>query len=429
MGRLKTFGAWVLVFGLLLFGISQYYLNQTYRMQLEAGYQRAFRELAIHVAGLETELSKLLVSSSPKLQLESAANILRLVYASQANLGQLPINSLNLTRTENLLAEIQAAAVNAAQSGFKLEDKLTNLYQQVQYLNGELQTQLALGERRTSWVDWRRYVQTSISRAAVEPDERYPLMQALVMIEDGMERFVDSNFPSELGRLQGPLPTGDPIAEAEAKAAAEAFLPEAEIKREAAVTNQTEGPLPTFTVTMTATDQSPVIIEVSKLGGHVLWMTNPRIVESNRLGKDEMVEKAEAFLNERGFPKLELIETDLRLNRLMCSYALLEDGVVIYPQHLKVQVAADNGEIVGFQGSAYHSFKNTRDLIPKLTAAEAQQFIKESAEIISQRLAVILDSNFNEVLTYEFRVNHGSDQFLIYINAADGAEVKITRIE
>ena len=103
-------------------------------MQLEAGYQRAFRELAIHVAGLETELSKLLVSSSPKLQLESAANILRLVYASQANLGQLPINSLNLTRTENLLAEIQAAAVNAAQSGFKLEDKLTNLYQQIQYL-------------------------------------------------------------------------------------------------------------------------------------------------------------------------------------------------------------------------------------------------------------------------------------------------------
>ena len=80
------------------------------------------------------------------------------------------------------------------------------MYQQVQFVNGELQTQLALGERRTSWVDWRRYVQTSISRVAVEPDERYPLMQALVMIEDGMDRFTDSDFASELERLRDHCP-------------------------------------------------------------------------------------------------------------------------------------------------------------------------------------------------------------------------------
>lgn len=88
-----------------------------------------------------------------------------------------------------------------------MRTQFARLYEQIQYVNSELQSQLALGERSTSWVSWRKFIQASISQAAeVAPGDRYPLMQALLMIEDGMERFADSDFPSELGRLKGPLP-------------------------------------------------------------------------------------------------------------------------------------------------------------------------------------------------------------------------------
>lgn len=432
--KFKTFGTLLLVLGLVIFGVSQYYLNQTYRRQLEASYQRAFRELSVHIDSLEAELSKLQVANSVQQQFDSTANLLRLVYASQANLGQLPLNSLNLTRIENLLAKVQSAAVKLVQGSFQaepphLEEEFAALYQQVQFVNGELQTQLALGERRTSWVDWRRYVQTSISRVAVEPDERYPLMQALVMIEDGMDRFTDSDFASELERLRGPLPLGEPITEKEAVARAEAFMPQSDSPWKGSVTNRSEGELPTYTITLAAEAQSTVLIEVAKQGGHILWMSNPRIVGTSQLSHKDMATAAAAFLKQRGFPQVELVDTDLRLNRLMCSFAVVEAGVLIYPQQLKVQVAADNGGIVGFQGAAYHSFSRARELTPALTAEEAQAFLKPTAEVLDQRLAVILDSDFNEVLTYQFRVNHGSDQFLIYINAADGSEEKIIRVE
>lgn len=442
--KAKKIGIFMILVGLAVFGGSQYYANRAYRLQLEAGYKRAFRELAVHIDGLETELSKLLVANSATQQFGGLANVLRLVYAAQANLGQLPVHGVNLARIENLLAQVQTTAVNTAQgihSARPLSDtagresasmraRLAGLYEQVQYVNVELQSQLVLGERRTSWVDWRDFMQTSISQAAeITPGDRYPLMQALLMIEDGMERFYDSDFPSELKRFEGPVPSGEPVSASEAVAIANAFLPQTDAITDLVVTNQTEGELPTYTVTANTVDQNPITIEIGKKGGHVLWMTNPRVVGDQQLSQAEMIKSAQSFLNERGFPEVELIDTDLNLNRLMCSFVVTDDDVLIYPQQLKVQVAADNGEIVGYQGLAYQSFAYIRKTTPVLSPEQAQEFIIETAEILEQRLAVILDPNFDQILTYQFRVKNGTDQFLIYINADSGAEEKITRVE
>jgi len=434
--KLKITGLFILIIGLAVFGGSQYYINRTYRLQLEAGYRRAFRELAVHIDGLEAELSKLLVANSPTQQFGGLANILRLVYAAQANLGQLPAYGVNLTRIKNLLAYIQTAALEAAQGMHSVQpasamrDAFAQLYEQVQYVNAELQAQLTAGESKASWASWRGLLPASLPQAAdSSPGSRYPLVQALLMIEDGMERFPDPDFPSELKRLKGPLPTGELISAAEAVAAARAFVPETAAGMELAVTNQSEGEFPTYTVTVKVGDQESIAVEIAKAGGHVLWMINPRVVREQRLSEAEMVGFARQFLKDREFPEVELIETDFSLNRLMCSFVVSEDGVLIYPRLVKVQVAADNGEIVGYQGLAYQAFAYIRTTTPVLSMEQARAYVIETAEILEQRPAVILDPNFEQKLTYEFRVKHGADQFLIYINAENGAEEKITRVE
>ncbi|MGB4140225.1 MAG: hypothetical protein WBK98_02790, partial [Limnochordia bacterium] len=65
MQRIKTPVIFTLIVILAAAAGSQYYANRAYRLQLEAGYRRAFRELAVHIDGMETELSKLLVANSP----------------------------------------------------------------------------------------------------------------------------------------------------------------------------------------------------------------------------------------------------------------------------------------------------------------------------------------------------------------------------
>src|SRR5690554_1338010 len=178
MKKFKTLSIVVIILGLVLFSGSQFYTRQAYKQQLEANYQRAVRELSVHINGIEVELAKLRVANSSAQQMDSSANLLRLIYSAQANLGQLPLNGLNLSYIESLLAKVQTDIVRSTKNYIRgiessLSIELEQIYPQICYVNEQLQTELNRDEWRTSWVDWKKYFQTSIMRSAnVEPGDR-----------------------------------------------------------------------------------------------------------------------------------------------------------------------------------------------------------------------------------------------------------------
>lgn len=435
MKRLKNLLFLGVFLSITILALTQFYTRQAYQQQLEAGYQRAFRELALHINGIEKELSKVQVVNSPELQAETWANILRLVYSAQANLGQLPLTGLSLSKIEHLIANVQNKTVDYARRSLReLEQTdqtvIVALYEQIQYINGEIQTQLALNERDSNWVSWKSYFQTSMMRSSnVEPGARYPLMHSLVMVEDGMQRFSESDFPSETDGLRGPLPSGDLISQQEAVVIAQQFLKELAGKSELKVVNESSGNLPTFTVQTIGDSQWPITVEITKYGGHVLWMTNGRIVSESVLDKDTLISIAKNFLLERNFTQIELVGANSKQNHLTLDFVPIEQDVLIYPQQIKVQIAEDNGQILGFQGQAYYAFQQNRELAPQLTLDEARRQVKYPENIVEHDLAVIMNPSYEEVLTYQFRVNHEADQFLIHINADQGFEEKISRVE
>ena len=156
MQRLKNLLLLISILALIIFSLTQFYTRQAYQQQLEANYQRAFRELTVHINGIEEELAKIQVVNSVELQAEIWANILRLVYSAQANLGQLPLIGLNLSRIVHLVASIQDKAVVVTRRNIRNETQveettLTELYLQVKYVNSELQKQLAEKGQTANW--------------------------------------------------------------------------------------------------------------------------------------------------------------------------------------------------------------------------------------------------------------------------------------
>lgn len=435
MKKFKTLSIVVIILGLVLFSGSQFYTRQAYKQQLEANYQRAVRELSVHINGIEVELAKLRVANSSAQQMDSSANLLRLIYSAQANLGQLPLNGLNLSYIESLLAKVQTDIVRSTKNYIRgiessLSIELEQIYPQICYVNEQLQTELNRDEWRTSWVDWKKYFQTSIMRSAnVEPGDRYPLMQSLVKIEDGLQRFTDSDFTGELDRFKGQLLEGDLISKKDALVIAQVFLQDLTSGRQVTITDQIDSKIPVYTIEATGEGYLPIVLEISQTGGHVLWMTNGRLVSDNNLSLQQLSEIAIEFLSSRSYPPVEIVYINRLQNRYLFGFAIVEKNVIIYPQQLVVQVAADNGEVLGFNSLAYHSFQRQRELIPTLSVEEAQQYVGNADEIVAKRLALILDDNYTEILTYEFRVNYGEDQFLVYINADLGYEEKLTRVE
>ena len=113
---------------------------------------------------------------------------------------------------------------------------------------------------------------------------------------------------------------------------------------------------------------------------------------------------------------------------VLYNFVNTEDDITIYPDLIKVRVALDNGEIVGFDASTYYLNHHERNIDkPQLTMEEARKNVKTDFEITSSRLALIPKGK-NEILCYEFRGEYRGSDYLVYINAINGNEEQILQI-
>ena len=108
------------------------------------------------------------------------------------------------------------------------------------------------------------------------------------------------------------------------------------------------------------------------------------------------------------------------------NFAYHQGDVTIYPDLIKVQVAMDSGDIVGFEAQGYH-FSHTLRTIPspKISQEEARKSLNERLNIINSGMAIIPTDVKTEVLVYEFKGQVDGKEFIVYINAETGNEEDI----
>ena len=108
------------------------------------------------------------------------------------------------------------------------------------------------------------------------------------------------------------------------------------------------------------------------------------------------------------------------------NYASLQDGILCYPDLIKVGVALDSGDIVRFQAEGYLMNHTGRKLSASLSAADAQKKVSPNLTVQKSRLAVIPTPGLNEVLCWEFQCQgKNGDRVLVYMNAKTGYEEEI----
>ena len=111
------------------------------------------------------------------------------------------------------------------------------------------------------------------------------------------------------------------------------------------------------------------------------------------------------------------------------NYAAVQDGVLLYPDLIKVKVAMDNGDICSVECSGYIYNHETREnLTVSIGETEAKAKINKDVEIKNIRLAVIPKESKEEVLTYEVKGKIDNHDVLIYINANNGKEENVLLI-
>ena len=108
------------------------------------------------------------------------------------------------------------------------------------------------------------------------------------------------------------------------------------------------------------------------------------------------------------------------------NYAYVQNGVTMYSDLIKVKIALDNGDIIGFESRGYLMSHKQRDIPQNLISeAAAKAKINPHLTIRTSSMAMIPLESKREVLCYAFQGSFDDQNFIIYINAATGKEEKI----
>ena len=138
------------------------------------------------------------------------------------------------------------------------------------------------------------------------------------------------------------------------------------------------------------------------------------------------VKNGSKYLDEKGFKNMKETYYLKQEGMLTINYAYEQDGVIMYPDLIKVKVALDDGRILGIETTGYLNNHTVRDISKiKISKDEAKKTLNKELNIMSEGLAVIPTEWESEVLCYEFKGKIENQEFLVYINAENGKEEDI----
>lgn len=424
-----------------VWGYNQYQEKDKYYTFLNNQYQRMFYDMTGSVESITTDLSKLMVSSQTRENVVLYSNIWQNAYNAQEKMSQLPIRQSDTNKLEkflNQLGDYTFAMAKLSISGEQLGEKeIGNLEKLHNYA-------LDLGQELHELQDKAlkgRVFKNELNRKADDEleeanKEQNPIQLKFQKFEERMveypELIYDGPFSEHVIEGMRPRLKGDKISKEEASKKVVEFLGGGTVEKVESLTDS-KGRIDTFSFEVVPENEekeNPIYIDISQRKGYPVWILNNRKIEKKKISAKQAVEHASKFLEEKGFENMVPTYNLQYDGTTLVNYAWEQDGVLMYPDLIKVKVAMDDGEIVGFDATAFLTTNYERNIKqPDLTPQEAREKVSIRAELEKDpKLCIIPTDALGEILTYEFEASYKGDKFLIYINANTGEEEKILKM-
>ncbi len=431
----------ILLAGVGYWGHGQMVSRKAAETALNNKYNLAFYNLLDNIQNVEVILSKTLVGEETWQDSQLFMRLWQESVAAQGNLGQIPVSDTTVARTLKFLNQVggysQTLAVQTSGGMSKTEDQwqnLQNLYKQAGQLNIEMhRVGASLSSGTLVMNELAKESRLILRRQGPKlANSNFQLM------DRNMQQFptliYDGPFSEHLERKTPAGISGSQISPDQARNKALAFVgTRPNTNYTASVVSKDNGRIPLYRVDIIpnpARAGEKITMGVSRQGGLAVWMLNSRSIDSTGISIQEAGDTAGRFLSDRGFKDMEPSYYEIRNNMAVFNYAATQKGVIIYPDQIKVTVALDDGQVVGFDATNYWMAHRTRELPnPVLTVDQAREKLSPRLQEVSPgRLALIPRTVDLEVLTYEFQGRLDNDVFLIYIDAVTGEEEKVLRV-
>ncbi len=421
----------VLVISIIITGYYAFKLREKYSNLNNNNYTEAFSNLVNYMNTIENYLAKSMISKGSEQATKTLTEIWKNSDLAIVYLSRIPLSQEGLSQTSKFLNQVSDYSYSLSRKsieGKELTDEdFKNLKDLYQYSLEMEQTLNQLSEEiYNGSINWEDLNINSNNKFAQAVDS----INVFSNIDDNLNEYegliYDGAYSDHINKMEKLGLTGDDIDEESAKNKAKEFFNDSEYSVKNIESNgfieNADIPIYDFTIEFNNIEER-CSISISKKGGHVVETSFDRNVEEEKISQQEANEIGKKYLDSKGFKNMKETYFIKQGNIVTINYAYDDNGIVVYPDLIKVKVALDNGQILGIETNGYlNSHKDRQKVAPKITLDEARNKLNSDLEIISEGMAIIPTEWKTEILCYEFKGKTNGKEFLVYINVETGKE-------
>lgn len=411
--------------------------NQS-RNTVENDRARAFYDLVDSVEKLSVLSGKSLVTADNSSRARLYSDMSSEAYVAQENLCQLPVYHNALLRTEkflNQMGNFSHSLISKAVNGVPLTNEeqktLEGLNKEVESVSESLHQLASEDENPFSW----KAIQAANKMIEDGKTENAGVANtSLTEVTSGLEEVPSLTYD---GPFSDHLENGDPIQLSgnevtwdDVLAKVKTIIGE-DYQYEAYGKSSDTAGMSVYTVVVKKSEEEVVgYFDFSRIGGYPVQYTAVDRGSEASLAPEEAVVKAEEFLKKTEYKDLVSNYYLIEDNTITITFVSHQQDVVIYPEMVKVTVDMADGAIVGMDAKNYLKFHKERNFDgQQLSSEEAAAKLASGLTPSNITKAVIPLDSGKEVLCYEFRINKGRHDYLIYLNAVTGAQEDILMVQ
>lgn len=430
VGVYTVLGITLLALALSLVASVYYYrLAAKNKQDLENTYLRAFHDMADYVNDIDAGLKKMLLAKDA-VQMSALSSRLQLqAEGAKDCLAQMPTENAVFDNTSRFLSQVGEYCASLSGKVIRGDTVSEEEYGNVSQLSAYAE---AVNQEFSQ-------IETQVYENGIGTQTLWSspfVVRAGNTFSDSMDRL--ENMPQDYPSLIYDGPFSDHLEQAEpvalqgkerisrnmAEQTVSAFLG-AERASLVQYTGDGAGKIETY-LFEGGTSPRNISMEVTKYGGQVLWMLDSRQVTESRLNVAQAMAAGEQFLIKCGYSSMQSSYYETANHVATINYAYRQGGTIMYPDLVKVKIAMDNGEILGFESKGYQMCHTSRVLPDEIiTEAEAIAAAGNHLAIDRISMAVIPTDGGKEVYCYELKGTLGKQNFLVYVNAKTGVQEKI----
>lgn len=403
-------------------------LTNTYANQLENLYKRSLYELSSNVNDLEIDMSKLIATNDTGSKREVLNNIYNTCNVANSNISNLPIAHEKIDSVNKFINTLGGYC-------YSLLDKVNN---DQNFTTEEYNTIESLhGNSVMMKIELNRYI--SNLKFDYQILSQVKLNNSSASIFDGGLSNVQSSV-SKLPTLIYDGPFSESVINKEVKG-----LPENEVSVEEAKTviknslknygvksinyvNETNGKFVTYNFNVKLEKQN-LYVQVTKRGGVLLNITSFESTKGNKLTSEQSVALAEDFAKELGFNNMYSVWEATNGNIVYVNLAPIVDGVIYYPDLIKVKVDKGNGTILGWEATNYcYNHVTRKAQAANISIAEAQNKLSKALTVVERNVCIIANKYVGESMAYEFICEWNDYTYYVYLDCFNGNELNILRV-